>query len=112
MLPSVIEDWKLDDEVLPDVDEDINEHVVPNQSKTDVVLEGDAGATLIDLEEIKSSMNEEDEEIDDTEPTTENLKRLWFIKQPEKQELTFKADVNISGTKKLKKGIISWFFDS
>ena len=48
MLPPVIEDWKSDDEVLPDVDEDINEHVVPNQSKTEVVYEGDVGVTVID----------------------------------------------------------------
>ena len=30
MLPPVIEDWKSDDEVLPNEDEDINEHIVLN----------------------------------------------------------------------------------
>ena len=79
ILPLVIEDWKSYNEVLPDVDEDINEHVVPNQSKTEVVFER-ASATLIDLDEIKSSMNEEDEEIAVNEPAREKLRSLWFRK--------------------------------
>ena len=82
-------------------DEDINEHMVLNQSKMEAVLEGDAGATLIDLEEIKSSVNEGGEEIEEEEPERENLRMVWFRKLPEKQVLPYKSTVNLLGTKEL-----------
>ena len=48
--------------------------MVLNQLKIEVVLEGDAGATLIDLEEIKSSINDEGEEVEEAKPATESLR--------------------------------------
>ena len=99
MLPPVIEDWKSDDEVLPNEDEDINEHIVLNQSKTEVVLDGVIGATLIDLEELKSSIIEGGKELEETEPARENLKMAWFKKLPEKHVLQYKSTIYFSGTK-------------
>ena len=115
MLPPVIEDWKSDDEVLPDEDEDINEHIVSNQSKTEVVFEEDMDVNVVDLAEVKSTLNEEGQdtgEINETELTKESLRSAWFKRLLEKQVLQYKSNVNISGTKELSQWIISWFFDS
>ena len=76
------------------------------------MLDGVIGATLIDLEELKSSIIEGGKELEETEPARENLKMAWFKKLPEKHVLQYKSTVNLSGTKEPSQGIISWFFDS
>ena len=61
-------------------------------------------------------MNEEDKEevseSEDMEPTRVELKNSWFIKVEKAKEISFKSSIDVSGTKELKRGIISWFFDS
>ena len=46
------------------------------------------------------------------EPTREEFKKSWFRKFEKTKKLSFKSSIDVSGTKELKKGIISWFFDS
>ena len=55
-----VEDWKPEDEVLPDFEADVDEHVVLQQSKTDIVFESARGDANVDLSEIQSAVNEED----------------------------------------------------
>ena len=76
-LPTGVEDWKPDDEVLPDHEADVNEHVVLHQSKTDVVIDKVGGDVTVDLSEIQTAMNEEErDEVnkpEDLEPNREEL---------------------------------------
>ena len=46
------------------------------------------------------------------DPTSDELRKGWFRKFEKTKEISFKASVDVSGTKELKRGIISWFFDS
>ena len=61
-MPTEVEDWKPEDEVLPDIEEDIDEHVVLSQSKTDVIFDMVGGEMIVDMSEIRNAINEEDKE--------------------------------------------------
>ena len=102
--------------MIPDNEEDIDEHVILSQSKTDVVFDTVGGEMIVDLSEIWNAINEEDKEevneSEDTKPTREELKKGWFRKVEKVKDLSFKDSIDVSGNKELKRGIISWFFDS
>ena len=79
-LPTDVEHWKPNDEVLPDHKGDIDEHVVLNQSKKNVVIDTIGGEMFVDLSEIQNAVNEEERddvnEPKDVEPNREELKRV------------------------------------
>ena len=60
ILPTDVEDWKPEDEVLPDIKADIDKHVVLTQSKNGVVFYTVGGEVIVDLSEIQNALNEED----------------------------------------------------
>ena len=61
-----------------------------------MVYEGDFGAKVIDLDELKSTLNEKSrEENDETETIRESLKSACFKRLPEKQVLQCQSDINI-----------------
>ena len=61
-LPTEVEDWNPNDKVLPDMEEDIDEHIVISQSKTGVVFDTVGGEVTVDLSEIQNAVSEEDNE--------------------------------------------------
>ena len=71
---------------------------------------------IVDLSEIQNAINEEDKEDEsesaDMDPTREDLRKSLFRKNKKAKEILYKASVDVSGTKELKKGIINWFFNS
>ena len=110
-------DWNSGDEIVEDDDDDIEEHIVLDQSKTEVEIEENIGDARKELSEIRSSVYEESgesmSELNKEEPSREELKKLWFRKQSESGNVvTYKANIDASGIREPKKGIISWFFDT
>ena len=114
--PIDVEEWKSDEEIVDDKDDDINEHVVIQHNLTSVVMEGDEGEKDINLKEVSSRIFEEPpvDETRDVEPEApnENLKKFWFKELPKSEEIAFKQAINVTGAEHLKKGIMSWFYDS
>ena len=97
--------------MLPDIEADIDEHVMLTQSKTDVVFDTVGGEVTVDLSEIHNAVREEDKEDEnestDMDPTRDDLRKSWFRKFEKTKEITYKESVDVSGTKKLKKDIIN-----
>ena len=104
------------DEVFLDDDDDIDEHVVPKQSVTDVVFEANTGECPINLEELRSELNEELDVGQSQTPVRELTKdekiKLWFKREEKKEVLAIKKSYKSPAAKDLKRGIINWFFDA
>ena len=100
-MPIDVPNWKSDEEKIDDVEMDINEHIVIDQTMTDVIHEDGEGDVLIDLEEIKSRMNNESLPFEsagnESEVSHEELKKLWFKKIPETEEISFKKEIQLQG---------------
>ena len=62
VLKADVLDWNSGDEVVEDCDDDIEEHIVMDQSKTEGEFEEIVGEAMNELSEIRSSVNEESEE--------------------------------------------------
>ena len=91
----------------------MNEHVVINQSKTNVVFEADEAKSMIGIDDFESTANDESQDSEDSGPSRENLKTSWFKKLPDKaKKISFKANISLSAAREPKKGIISWFYDN
>lgn len=119
-IPTDVPEWKSDEEILIEEDDDVNEHLVLNQKMTEVEISGGESEIIKKVKEVGSKHVEEpfdtsrDVEPESVEPeaTNEDLKKLWFKELPKREELAFKQAISVSGAENLKKGIICWIFDS
>lgn len=111
-IPDEIVDWKSDDEVLPDPDVDINEHVVEEQQTTDVVIDEDLGEVLDNIRgRVEYDIEDSSFEGDMSDNSMKSLKSLWWDKKTKTKELTMRKLYDVSQVRELSKGIISWFYD-